>query len=120
MFGAKWLRKEAQVTGVFSHLVVLSLFISNSTPSFLRRCMLTKQCSGGFSIHHIAAFADLTMPASLIPVTHRAGVIWARGLGRVRLGVRTDMASVSRSLRRLILCVWDFSRGQRARRKERR
>ena len=49
-------------------------------------------------------------------VTRRAGVIRARGLGWVRLGVRMDVASVSGSLRRLVFLVQDFSHGQRARR----
>ena len=52
-------------------------------------------------------------------VMHHAGVIQARGSGRVGLGVWADMASVSGSLRRLVFRVWDFSRGQRACREER-
>ena len=51
-----------------------------------------------------------------ITVMRRAGVIRARGLGRVGLGVRTDVASASGSLRRLVFLVQDFNHGQRARR----
>ena len=53
------------------------------------------------------------------PVTRRAGVIQARGSGRVRLGVRMDVASASGSLRRLVFLVQDFGHGQRAHREGR-
>ena len=58
--------------------------------------------------------------AQLSGVTRHAGIIRARGSGRVGLGVRTDVASASRSLRRLVFHVQDFCHGQRAHREERR
>ena len=54
----------------------------------------------------------------LTSVTCCAGVIQAWGLGWVGLGVRTDVASASGSLRRLVFRIWDFSHRQRARHEE--
>ena len=52
-----------------------------------------------------------------LAVTCRAGVTWAWssgrvGSGQVGLGVRTDVASASGSLRRLVFRVRVFSRGE--------
>ena len=63
--------------------------------------------------------SDIIIPGqdSWSSVTHRAGVIRARGSGWVGLGVRTDMASASGLLRQLVFLIQDFSHGQRACRK---